>query len=277
MIAGRSITRLHWNPDSTMHALVNIALRAARDAAEVIARHSERLDRVRSIELAPGQNISSMERDAERSIIYHLQKAYPDYSIESRISGCFPGKDTINTWLIDPLQGHHNANNGYGHFCVSIALRSGNRVNHAVVLNPLTREEFTASRGSGAQLNAGRLRGSSKDRLEAGFVGLDTCDDDQDGRHIQLDLQKKLHLLGCNVRASGSTALDLVYAAAGKLDAGWCLQNDTCALPAAILILQEAGALISDNKGNPGFSESRELVYGNPKCFKQMLQLRQSL
>ncbi|MDT8428439.1 MAG: inositol monophosphatase family protein [Pseudomonadales bacterium] len=260
-----------------MHALVNIALRAARDAAEVIARHSERLDRIRSIEVAPGQSISSMERDAERSILYHLQKAYPDYSIESRLSGSLPGKDTINTWIIDPLQGHHNANKGYGHFCVSIALKSGNRVNHAVVLNPLTREEFTASRGNGAQLNAGRLRGSSRDKLEAAFIGLDTCDENPNERNTQLELQKKLQALGCYVRASGSTALDLVYAAAGKLDAGWCLQSEPCALPAAILVLQEAGALISDHTGNPGFTDSRELIYGNPKCFKQMLQLRQSL
>ncbi len=260
-----------------MHALVNIALRAARDAAELIARNSERLDRVKVVEQIGTQTITNMERDADRTIIYHLQKAYPDYGIDSLLSGAIEGKDVNNTWLIDAVNGGANANRGYTHFCVSIALRTGDRVTHGVLVNPLSREEFTASRGSGAQLNDGRMRVSKAETLENGFVALDAQPGDETASKLLLDLQGKLLNLQTNVRLGGASALDLAYVAAGKLDAGWTRETDPRALSAALLILQESGALISDQSGNPMTQGSRELIFGNPKCFKQLLQLRQSL
>ncbi len=260
-----------------MHAIVNIALRAARDAAELIARNSERLDRVKRVDDPDHPTVTTMERDADRTLIYHLQKAYPDYSIDSRLSGMIKGKDQNNVWLIDALNGSGNANKGYTHFCVSIALKTGDRVAHGVVVNPLTRDEFTASRGAGAQLNAARLRGSKSATLDQGFVSLDAEPGGEQEHEVLLELQRKLLAVGANIRLGGSAALDLAYAAAGKLDAGWLRETDPRSLSAGLLILQEAGGLVSDHKGNPQASGSRELIFGSPKSFKHLLQMRQSL
>lgn len=259
-----------------MHATVNISLKAARDAAEVLAHNANRLDRVKVIEQEGGQRITSLHADVEKTMLFHLQKAWPDYSVLSTLSGYTAGKDENNVWLIDPLCGVDNYLHGFGHFCVSIALRTAGRVCHGVLVNPMLREEFTASRGTGAQVNTQRLRVSPAKSLENGMVCLDATASDAGLNGISLSLQQKLQLLHCDVRLGGCAALDLAFVAAGRMDAGWLSDTDAISIAAALLILQESGALISDATGNPVIDSSAELVFGNPKCFKQLLQLRQA-
>ncbi len=257
-----------------MHPVINIALRAARSAAEQIIHVSDRLDRVSIIEDNNGELITSMDVDAERTILYHLRKAYPDFSVESRLSGYTAGADTDNTWLIDPLAGNRNFQRGFGSFCISIALKTSKGITHGVVLNPAANQEFSASRGAGGQLNDSRMRTGKLTSLENAFVGLDP----QPAEDTFLaQLQDQLLALPCHIRMSGCAPLDMVYVAAGRLDAGWCRPQHQTSLAAAQLILLESGALLSDPQGNPQTQGSKELLFANPKCFKHLLQIRQSL
>jgi myo-inositol-1(or 4)-monophosphatase len=259
-----------------MHAIVNIALKAARDASEVLAHNSDRLDRVHVLEESEGQVITNMDMDSEKTILYHLQKAYPDYSIQSRVSGFTEGKDKNNVWIIDPLCGSANYRRGIANFCVSVALSTGGKITHGVLINPMLREEFTASRGTAAQVNSQRLRVSKNIALDKGLVSLGTEASNAGHTEKMLAMQHKLAAIACDVRLTGCPALDLAWVAAGRTDAGWLGTNDPASIAAALLILQESGALISDLTGSPEISNAAELVFGNPKCFKQMLQLRKS-
>lgn len=258
-----------------MHPVINIALRAARSAAEQIIHVSDRLDRVSIVEDKPGSLITSMDIDVERTLLYHLQKAYPDYSIESRLSGLTQGVDKDNVWLIDPIVSNRNFFKGFGSFCISLALKTPKGIIHGVVLNPLANQEFTATRGDGAQLNDSRVRIGKMNSLENAFVGLDPEPAEDDSFLPQL--QEQLLDLPARIRMSGCPALDMVYVAAGRLDAGWCRQQHVTSLAAAQLILLESGALLSDPTGNPQTQGSKELLFGNPRCFKHLLQLRQTL
>lgn len=261
-----------------MHAIVNIALKAARDAAEVLAQNSDRLDRVRVVQESEQGVITNMDMDAEKTLIFHLQKAYPDYSIQSRVSGFIEGKDTNNVWVIDPLCGSSNYRRGIAHFCVSVALATAGKVQHGVLVNPMLREEFSASRGKGGQVNTQRLRVSKQSTLENGVATLHGNPQDEAQAKRLLALQQALYGLPCTVHLTGCAPLDLAWNAAGRSDAGWL--NTSAAteesLAAALLIVQESGALIGDAQGSPDISNAKELVFGNPKCFKQMLQLRKS-
>lgn len=259
-----------------MHAIVNIALKAARDASEVLAHNSDRLDRVHVINDSNGQVITNMDMDSEKTILYHLQKSYPAYSIQSRVSGFIEGEDKNNVWIIDPLCGSANYRRGIANFCVSVALSVGGRVQHGVLINPMLREEFTASRGTAAQVNSQRLRVSKNTILDNGLVTLGTDAANEGHNALLLSLQKELLGLQCDARLTGCAALDLAWVAAGRADAGWLGQNDPSSIAAALLIIQESGALISDVAGSPDLSVANELVFGNPKCFKQMLQLRKA-
>jgi len=272
-LAALTVTRLQTA--DTMHPVINIALRAARGAAEQIIHVSDRLDRVNVIEDNNGTLVTSMDLDAERTLLYHLQKAYPDYSIDSRLSGYTEGADKDHVWLIDPLVSNRNFYKGFGSFCISLALKTPKGITHGVVLNPVNNQEFSASRGDGAQLNDSRVRIGKMKNLENAFVSLDpeqSLDDD-----FLPQLQAQLLALPVHLRMSGCPALDMVYVAAGRLDAGWCRQQHHTSLAAAQLILLESGALLSDPQGNPQTQGSKEMLFGNPKCFKHLLQIRQTL
>lgn len=258
-----------------MHPVINIALRAARSAAEQISHQVDRLDRVTVVEDNAQGLLTSMDIDAERSILYHLQKAYPDYGVFSRVSGLTPGADADNTWLIDPLAGNRNYIRGFPGFCVSLALKSRNTISHAIIINPLSSQEFTASRGNGAQLNGSRIRVGQRRTLEKGLSAIDV--DANSGTDTALALQAALLNAGSEIRATGCPALDMAYSAAGRIDAGWCMAQHETTLAAAKLILQESGALLSDPAGNPLTTGSKELLYGSPKCFKELIQLRQQM
>jgi myo-inositol-1(or 4)-monophosphatase len=258
-----------------MHPVINIALRAARSAAEQISHQVDRLDRVTVVEDNAQGLLTSMDIDAERSILYHLQKAYPDYGVFSRISGLTEGADADNTWLIDPLVGNRNYIRGFPGFCVSLALKSRNVISHAIIINPMSSQEFTASRGNGAQLNGSRIRVGQRRTLEKGLTTLDV--DASNGTETAVALQAALLNAGSEVRTSGCPALDMAYSAAGRIDAGWCMAQHETTLAAAKLILQESGALLSDPAGNPLTTGSKELLYGSPKCFKELIQLRQQI
>lgn len=259
-----------------MHAFLNTAIHAARDAAEAIAHSSDRLDRVRILEATDSTFTTNIDHDSEKTILYHIQKAYPEHSIQSRLSGYIKGEDENTLWLIDPLVGSRNFVNGFTHFCVSIACKVGDKINHAVVINPMQREEYTASRGAGAQLNSRRLRVSARESLEQAFVCLDPHAKPEQ-RAVLTDLQQQLLALNCHIRQTGASALDVVWVAAGKLDAGWLSNTRQETMAAVTLIMQESGGFISDISGNPDISNASELVFGNPKCFKQLLQLRTNL
>lgn len=256
-----------------MHPAINIALRAARGAAEQIVHATDRRDRITVVSDTPDTLVTSTDVDAERTILYHLQKAYPDFGVESRLSGTVEGKDKDNVWVIDPLVSNRNFHQGIGGYAVSIALRTTRGIAHAVLINPATNQEFVASKGSGARLNSYRLRISQRN-LENAFIGLDP--DPGTANAVLPHLQQQLLEQACHVRMSGCTALDMAHVAAGFLDGGWCNQQHSASLAAAQLILLEAGALLSDPQGNPQTAGSKELIFGNPKCFKQLLMIRQT-
>jgi len=258
-----------------MHPVINIALRAARSAAEQISHVSDRLDRVSIVEDQGGNLVTSMDLDAERTILYHLRKAYPDFSVESRISGYHEGADKDTVWLIDPIVSNRNFLRGYGSFCVSIALKTTRGITHGVIINPVSSQEFTGSRGDGAQLNDSRIRTGKATTLENALIALDA--DPLGEPAIMTAMTADLLALPAQLRVSGCPALDMVNVAAGRLDAAWCTQQALPSIAAAQLILLESGALIGDPLGNPQVQNAQELLSGNPRCFKHLLQIRQSI
>lgn len=254
-----------------MHPLVNIALRAARDAGETLALGIDRLDRIEILRDEDDDFVTSMDTHADTTIIYHLRKAYPEYSVQSRVSGLTEGTNPDHRWLVDPVAGSRNYASGHSQFTVAIACEIEGKVTHAVLLNPILREEFVASRGSGAQLNARRIRTSTKKELTSALIGLNP-------QRLEaerfLSLQRDLLTAGASPRLSGCSALDMAYVACGRLTAGWCAGGPGADLAAAGLILREAGGYVGDERGGPDTRAARELIFGNPRLFRELVKMR---
>ena len=257
-----------------MHPLVNIGVRAARAAGKIIAQAYERADEL-EISLKDRNNfVTQIDQQSEQEIIRTIKQAYPDHAILGEETGSQAGSspDEI-TWVIDPLDGTTNFIHKYPVFAVSIGIMQKGRVEHAIIYDPTRDELFTASRGRGAHVNAKRLRVGGQQSLEGALISFSVS---ARSHTMVLDFAKILttheHAVSGS-RHSGSAAIDLSYVAAGRLDG--CLQYDLQPwdIAAGMLLITEAGGLTSDFEGGNQMMERGEVVAGNPKIFKSMLQV----
>ena len=254
-----------------MHPTVNIALKAAREASDFIVQAFDRLDRVKVFEKGLNDYVTNIDHEVEELLKAALQKAYPEHSFLGEESGLAEGEDKDTVWIVDPIDGTRNFMRGFPHFCISMACVKNNKVQHAVILDPIRQDEFTATRGEGSRLNGNRIRVGSKDKLEDAVISMSYARAEH--YDLALALQTRLKNKIAGLRFTGSAALDLAYVASGRLDAGWMSGIMQWDIAAGILLVQEAGGLISDHHGNPDCLHSNKLVFANPKCFKPLLKI----
>ncbi len=260
-----------------MEPMLNIALRAARKAGELIERSFERLDLLAIEKKGTNDFVTEMDKAAEKEIIYHLRKAYPDHSIRGEEGGLQEGTRPDYEWVIDPIDGTTNFIHGMPHFAISIACVIKGQISHGVVLDPIKREEFTASRGRGAMLNGRRIRVSPRRGLDGALIGTGIPFNGYALEHIEPYLACLKEIAGqtAGIRRPGSAALDLAYVAAGRFDGFWEMNLKPWDVAAGILLVKEAGGLLSDFKGGANYFEQGNLVCGTPKVFKPILQIVQ--
>ena len=260
-----------------MEPMINIALRAGRKAAELIERAFERVDLLTIETKSRNDFVTEVDKAAEKEIIYHLRKAYPDHSFHGEEGGSQPGKNADYEWIIDPLDGTTNFIHGVPHFSISIACKYKGQIEHAVVIDPVKREEFTASRGRGAALNGRRLRVSNRRGLEGALIGTGIPFSGYALEHIGPYLACVQEIAGqtSGIRRCGSAALDLAYVAAGRFDAFWEMNLNEWDIAGGILLVKEAGGLVSDFNGGADYLQTGHIVCGSPKVFKPILQVVQ--
>ncbi|HJQ63255.1 MAG TPA: inositol monophosphatase family protein, partial [Burkholderiales bacterium] len=152
-----------------MHPMLNIAVKAARLAGNIINRATRNLDVVAVREKLANDYVSEVDHEAEKAIIRTLHQAYPDHAILAEESGA-SGKSEYQ-WIIDPLDGTTNFLHGFPQYAVSIALMHKKVATQAVIYDPGRNDLFTATRGRGAYLNETRLRVSKRAQLKPSLIG----------------------------------------------------------------------------------------------------------
>jgi myo-inositol-1(or 4)-monophosphatase len=254
--------------------MLNIALRAARNAGEVIARAVDQLDTLQIKEKNANDFVTEIDQAAEKEVIYHISKAHPDHAFLGEEGGLQGNINSDYQWVIDPLDGTTNFIHGIPHFAVSVACLYKGQLEHAVILDPIRREEFTASRGKGAQLNGRRMRVSPRKSLEGALIGTGIPFKSRSEPHIPAYTQslEAVAKQTAGIRRAGAASLDLAYVAAGRLDAFWEIGLSQWDIAAGVLLIREAGGLLSDFSGGNNYMKSGHIVAGNPKCFKGLLQ-----
>ncbi|HHJ18144.1 MAG TPA: inositol-1-monophosphatase [Gammaproteobacteria bacterium] len=254
-----------------MHPMLNIAVRAARNAGDIIIRHLNRIDKLTISSKDRNDFVSEVDREAENEIIAVIHKAYPDHGVLAEESGLHKGNDEYQ-WIIDPLDGTTNFLHGYPQFAVSIALKHKGKLEQAVIYDPMRQELFTASRGGGAFLDNRRIRVSSQNSLEGALLG--TGFPYKDMRHLDAYMEsfKALIVDAAGIRRPGSAALDLAYVAAGRFDGFWEIGLNVWDIAAGVLLVREAGGLVGDFEGGHDFLESGNIIAAAPKLFPAMLR-----
>jgi myo-inositol-1(or 4)-monophosphatase len=250
--------------------MLNIAVKAARRAGGIINRATRNLDIIGVKEKAANDFVSEVDREAEQSIIRTLREAYPDHAILAEESGASGSSDY--QWIIDPLDGTTNFIHGFPQYAVAIALRHKGTVTQAVVYDPGRNDLFTASRGRGAFLNDQRMRVSKRTSLKASLIGTGLPFSELAHLDIYLAVMRDMIRQSAGFRRAGSAALDLAYVAAGRLDGFWEFGLSPWDMAAGALLITEAGGLVGDLRGEPGYLSTGNIVAGTPKVFVQLLQ-----
>jgi len=254
-----------------MQPLLNIAIRAARRAGEIIIRGMNRLHRLDV--RAKGQNdfVTEIDMQAERDIIETIRKPYPSHQILGEETGQSGGNDDEFVWIIDPLDGTTNYLHGFPQFAVSIGIQRRGRMEHGVVYDPLRQELFTTSRGDGAQLDGKRIRVTQHSSLERALIG--TGFPYRSNLHWLDNYMAMLKVITqqtAGIRRAGSAALDLAYVAAGRLDGFWELGLSPWDTAAGSLLITEAGGHVGTITGAE-YNQNGHIVAGTPKVYAALL------
>jgi myo-inositol-1(or 4)-monophosphatase len=262
--------------------MLNVAVRAARQAGRLINRASVDVDTMQVTRKERNDFVTEVDRASEEAIIETLQSAYPSHAILAEESGHRPGKggkvpraDELSqldhVWIIDPLDGTTNFIHGMPHYCISIALMERGVVTQGLVYDPIRNELFTASRGRGAFLNDRRIRVSRRTKLDESLIGtgfpfrmISQIDD-------YLRMLRPVMEKAAGIRRAGAAALDLAYTAAGRFDAFFEMGLKPWDVAAGSLLVTEAGGLMGDFDGNARYLEGEQVLAGAPKIFSAMI------
>ena len=254
-----------------MQPLLNIAVRAARRAGEIITRGMNRVHRLEIRSKGPNDFVTEIDLAAERDIVETIRKHYPDHAILAEEGG--QQGDSEFLWIVDPLDGTTNFLHGFPQFAVSIGVQRRGRMEHGVVYDPLRQELFTTSRGEGAQLDGRKIRVSSHIGLEGALIGTGF----PYRSNIQwldnyMAMMKTVMQQTAGIRRPGSAALDLAYVAAGRLDGFWEFGLSPWETAAGTLLITEAGGMVGTLTGGE-YKQEGHILAGTPKVYAPLLEV----
>jgi myo-inositol-1(or 4)-monophosphatase len=235
-----------------MHPLLNIAVRAARRAGEVIVRSLVRLESLEVSSKGRNDYVSEIDRTAERDIIDIIHKHSPEHAILAEESGSSGDNDTV--WIIDPLDGTTNFLHGFPVFAVSIAVQQRGKLEIGVIYDPMRQEVFTAARGEGAHLENHRIRVSKQRGLEGALLatGFPYREDDRYADNY-FAMFRMLTEMTAGVRRPGSAGLKAWDTAAGTL------------------MIREAGGRVG-TLGGDEYRLGANIVAGAPKVYQALIE-----
>lgn len=253
-------------------------LRAARQAADTAAevhRRSRPLDPGHWTEKGHADWVSEVDLAAEQAAVSVLREAFPGHAIaaeEGDWGGPAPGSAEV-TWYIDPLDGTTNYLHGYPYHAVSVAAVDRAGPAAAVVVNTGRWETFTASRGAGAELDGRPVSVSKVGQLKHALIGTGFPFKKTELLDEYLVQFAAILRRTSGVRRTGSAAIDLCDLACGRLDGFWELHLAPWDVAAGVLILREAGGIITDLEGSEAVVKQGAFLAGNPAIYRELRNL----
>jgi myo-inositol-1(or 4)-monophosphatase len=239
-----------------MHPITNIALTAARKASKIILRSMEDLSDKHRSQIERSEFIERIETIAYEDAVDSINFSYPNHKIWQ------PNTEYTNNdyiWYITPINGILNYSRSLPHFAITIAVEHNKKIKHAIIYDPLRQEIFTATYGEGAYLNNRRIRVSACKTLDLSLLNISS-----------IELYKTKH--DGRILISGSSALDLAYVAASRIDGFYGNNLNIFNLAAGVLLIKEAGGLMTDFKGEENYLTTGNIVAGNPKILKEIIK-----
>jgi len=252
---------------------LNVMIAAARKAARGLIRDFGEVEHLQVSRKGPADFVSVADERTERILIEELSRARPGYGFLVEESGAIEGPDKTHRFIIDPLDGTTNFLHGIPQFAISIALEREGQIASAVIFNPISNDLFIAERNHGAYLNDRRLRVSTRAKLTDALFATGIPFLGRDGHEAFLRELGLVMAATSGVRRFGAAALDLAWVAAGRYDGFWERGLSPWDIAAGMLIVREAGGVVTDYAGGAQMFEKRELVCANEPLHPELLKL----
>lgn len=235
------------------------AQEAARAAGEVLR---EWADRFTVSEKAPADLVTEADVAAQAAIYERLHSQFPEHGFLGEESLSIAGKDSDCRWVIDPLDGTSNYVHRFPYYAVSIGLERQGEMIVGVIYDPTRDELFSAIQGGGAALNDRPLRPSRFARLsEAMVIASFPPGVTAESQAMRRFLKVLPHAQ--TIHRSGSSALNMAYVAAGRLEAYWSTNLKPWDMAAGVLLVREAGGRVTRTDGGPFDIEVPDMLCSN--------------
>jgi myo-inositol-1(or 4)-monophosphatase len=255
---------------------LNVMVAAARKAGRALIRDFGELENLQVSKKGPADFVSSADQRTERVLMEELSRARPGYGFLVEESGLIEGPDKTHRFIIDPIDGTTNFLHGIPQFAISIALEREGDLVSAVVFNPVTDEMYVAEKGHGAYLNDRRLRVAARKTLSDILVASGAPFMGKEGREEFLTELNGILSATAGMRRFGAASLDLAWVAAGRFDAFWERELKAWDIAAGILIVREAGGVVSDLKGRDNMLTGGDILATNDHLHRPLLDILKS-
>ena len=257
-----------------MKTILETAISAAHLAGEYIQKSAENLSLLNIEQKTLHDYVSEVDRGAEKIVVDQVLAMFPDHQILGEEYGSQGNDGGQWQWVIDPLDGTTNFLRALPHYAVSIGVLKGGVIQYGVVYDPAKKDLFVASKGEGATLNNVAINVSSSDSIKGGLLATGVPFSGQNLDNIEPFTNTMTDLLQCQtsgIRRLGAAALDLAYVAAGRYDGFWESNLKIWDIAAGVLIVEEAGGLVTDLSGGEGYLTSGDVLAAPRSVHKDML------
>lgn len=253
--------------------IINVMAKAAFRAARPLVRDFGEVEQLQVSHKGPSDFVSTADLKVERSLFEQLSHSHPEIGFLMEEQGARGNPDAPKRWIIDPLDGTLNFLHGLPHFAISIALEEQGELTAAIVYDPIRDELFWAAKGEGAFVNHRRIRVSSRVKMAEALLATGIPWASRKDHAAFSDELLAIMPKVAGIRRWGVASLDLAYVAAGRYDGFWETQLKPWDIAAGILIVREAGGLVSELDGGQDMVKSGSILASNEKLYDQLSEI----
>ncbi len=251
--------------------ILSLAIEAAKHAGIFL---KENIDNITTIEEKSTEInlVTDIDKRSEAMIIGMIKDRFPDHEIIAEESGASTGTSDYR-WIVDPLDGTTNYTHGLPLFCVSIGVEYKGEMIAGAIYDPMRDELFSAEKGSGAFLNGKPIQVSTEARLIRSLLITGFPYNIHENPNHALEHFNNFTYEAQAIRRLGSAAIDMAYVACGRAEGFWEVHLHPWDMAAAIVIIREAGGMVTDFSGNPMNVYTPNIVASNGKVHAELLRI----
>lgn len=257
-------------------AIVNVMVKAAYSAAKSLTRDFGEVEQLQVSKKGPSDFVSKADLRAETTLWRELSEARPDFGFLMEEAGAKGNPNANARWIVDPLDGTTNFLHGLPHFAISLAVEEAGEITSGVIYDPIKDELFWAAKGEGAFLNHRRLRVSARTKMAEALLATGIPWASRQGHdEFSAELSALMPKVA-GIRRWGVASLDLAYVAAGRFEGFWESQLLPWDVAAGIIMVREAGGMVSERDGGQNMVKSGSIIASNDSLYEELSAILKS-